>query len=82
MTKTELETTVDIEDDNSALRIGEQQQQQDQDEGEEKRRLTNIEHEIECPQCHDIMTLRSDFDNLYYCCEECDFMLYTIKRNL
>lgn len=80
MTNTELETTIGIENDNSALQIGEQQQQQDQNEREE--RPTNIEHEIECPQCHDIMTLRSDFDNLYYCCEECDFMLYTIKRNL
>jgi acetyl-CoA carboxylase beta subunit len=77
MTNTELETTIGMENDNSALQIGEQQQQQDQNEREE-----NIEHEIECPQCHDIMTLRSDFDNLYYCCEECDFMLYTIKRNL
>lgn len=80
MTNAELETTVGIENDSSSLQIGEQQQQQDQNELEE--RPTNIEHEIECPQCHDIMTLRSDFDNLYYCCEECDFMLYTIKRNL
>ncbi len=28
-----------------------------------------IENEIECPRCHDIMTLCSDFDNLYYVCE-------------
>jgi hypothetical protein len=40
-----------------------------------------IEHEIECPRCHDRMELCSDFDNLYYVCEECDFYLYTIKRN-
>lgn len=40
-----------------------------------------IEHEIECPRCHDRMELCSDFDSLYYVCEECDFYLYTIKRN-
>jgi hypothetical protein len=33
-----------------------------------------IEHEIECPRCHDIMTLQ--FDRLGYVCEECDFLLY------
>lgn len=40
-----------------------------------------LEHEIECPRCHDSMTLCSDFDSLYYVCEECDFTLYTIKKN-
>jgi Zn finger protein HypA/HybF involved in hydrogenase expression len=40
-----------------------------------------MEHEIECPRCHGSMELCSDFDNLYYVCEECDFYLYTIKRN-
>jgi hypothetical protein len=39
-----------------------------------------LEHEIECPRCHDSMMLCSDFDNLYYVCEECDFCLYTIKK--
>jgi len=39
-----------------------------------------IEHEIECPRCHDTMLLYSQFDNLYYVCEECDFCLYTIKK--
>jgi hypothetical protein len=39
-----------------------------------------IENEIDCPRCYDIMTLCSDFDNLYYVCENCDFYLYTIKR--
>lgn len=39
-----------------------------------------IENEIECPRCYDIMTLCSDFDNLYYVCEICDFYLYTIKK--
>lgn len=45
-----------------------------------ERKITDtIEHEIECPRCYNIMTLCSDFDSLYYLCEECDFSLYTIK---
>jgi hypothetical protein len=35
-----------------------------------------VEHEIECPRCHDIMTLQSEFDRLGYACQECDFLLY------
>lgn len=41
-----------------------------------------LEQEIECPRCHDSMMLCSDFDNLYYVCEECDFCLYTIKKSV
>lgn len=37
----------------------------------------NLENEIECPRCHEIMTLCSDFDYLYYKCEECNLPLYT-----
>ncbi|HKX20939.1 MAG TPA: hypothetical protein VJM74_04640 [Nitrososphaeraceae archaeon] len=45
-----------------------------------ERKITEtIEHEIDCPRCYNIMTLCSDFDSLYYLCEECDFSLYTIK---
>jgi hypothetical protein len=40
-----------------------------------------LEDEIECPRCHDSMILCSEFDNLYYVCEECDFCLYTIKKS-
>jgi formylmethanofuran dehydrogenase subunit E len=35
----------------------------------------DIEQEIECPRCHDIMTLSSDFDKLLYVCQECDLLL-------
>lgn len=38
----------------------------------------SLENEIECPRCHDDMTLCSEFDNLYYFCEECDFCLFTL----
>lgn len=48
---------------------------------EEKQYVQFMEHEIECPRCHDSMELCSDFDSLYYVCKECDFCLYTIKRN-
>lgn len=43
----------------------------------EERKSNNpeIEQEIECPRCHDIMTLSSEFDRLCYLCEECDFHL-------
>jgi hypothetical protein len=40
-----------------------------------------INHEIECPRCYAIMSLCSDFDSLFYSCEECSFILYTIKKN-
>jgi predicted nucleic acid-binding Zn ribbon protein len=39
--------------------------------------MNNLENEIECPRCHDIMTLCSDFDFLFYKCEECHLPLYT-----
>ena len=38
-----------------------------------------IEHEIGCPRCYNVMTLCSNFDSLYYLCEECDFSFYTLK---
>ena len=42
---------------------------------ENSERLKNIEQEIECPRCNDIMTLTSDFDTLGYVCQECDLLL-------
>jgi hypothetical protein len=35
----------------------------------------NMEHEIECPRCSDVMTLSSDFDRLGYICQGCDLLL-------
>ena len=35
-----------------------------------------IEQEIECPRCHDIMILSSEFDRFGYFCGECSFLLY------
>lgn len=42
--------------------------------------VTSTENEIECPRCHDSMTLYSAFDRFFYTCDMCDFFLYTIKR--
>ena len=50
-------------------------------EDEEDHKLQELEHEIECPRCHDIMTLSAEFDTLCYICEGCDFSLYTIMKD-
>jgi hypothetical protein len=42
---------------------------------EEDKSTNDLEQEIECPRCNDVMTLSSDFDNLGYICQECDFLL-------
>jgi hypothetical protein len=45
---------------------------------EEQKRIihnNNIEQEIECPRCNDIMALSSDFDRLSYVCQECNLSL-------
>ena len=46
-----------------------------QDEEKSDDRLKNIEQEIECPRCYDVMTLSSGFDRLGYICQECDLLL-------
>jgi hypothetical protein len=46
-----------------------------QDDEKSDEVLKNIEKEIECPRCNDIMTLTSDFDKLGYFCQECDLLL-------
>ena len=35
----------------------------------------DIEQEIECPRCYDVMALSSDFDKLLYFCQECGLSL-------
>ena len=42
---------------------------------EEEALLTNMQQEMECPRCTDIMTLSSDFDKLLYSCQECELSL-------
>ena len=42
---------------------------------EENETTKNIEQEIECPRCYDVMGLSSDFDKLLYFCQECGLSL-------
>jgi uncharacterized protein (DUF983 family) len=56
-------------------------QHQDQHNAEKEEETTTIplvpemDQEIECPRCYETMILSSDFDKLFYCCEECNFSL-------
>jgi hypothetical protein len=50
-------------------------QEQDKEYSEEK----ELEYEIDCPRCKDVMILCSEFDSLYYLCYNCDFYLYALK---
>ena len=54
--------------------VDEDLQKEEEDKNEDQ--ITkNIDQEIECPRCSDIMTLSSDFDKLGYICQECDLLL-------
>jgi ribosomal protein S27AE len=57
-----------------------EEKENENDESKEESVALLMEQDIECPRCHGSMVLCSDFDSLYYSCEECDFTLYTIKR--
>jgi hypothetical protein len=37
--------------------------------------MTELDIEMECPKCHDIMEVCSSFDKLMYSCESCSFIL-------
>ena len=39
----------------------------------------DLQFEMECPRCYDTMALCSDFNGLYYFCEQCGFLLHTQK---
>jgi len=51
------------------------QNENDTEDKEEKMIQDNMEEEIECPRCYDIMALSSDFDRLCYHCQECSLSL-------
>lgn len=42
--------------------------------------VNELEYEIQCPRCSDVMALRSTFDCLYYTCDECGFVLSNFVR--
>jgi cytochrome c-type biogenesis protein CcmH/NrfF len=56
-----------------------QQQQQDNpllyEEEEQHKMFKDVEQEIECPRCSDMMALSSDFDRICYFCQECNLSL-------
>ena len=70
---------------NSQLEINDQVQvggQELREEGKEEEEeelvvemLQELDHEIECPKCNDVMVLSADFDSLCYLCEQCKFSL-------
>ena len=74
MADTNLQASVDTQKNSTHLETAVEGQLQEQETH------IDIEHEIECPRCNDTMVLLSDFDSLYYSCEECGFILYTMKR--
>jgi hypothetical protein len=57
-------------DSETSIIMSKQQQQTLQTESE-----PDMETEIDCPRCYDIMVLSYDFDRLYYFCEECNLSL-------
>jgi hypothetical protein len=50
----------------------------DSQAAEEEQTTKDIEQEIECPRCYDVMVLSSDFDKLLYLCQDCGLSL--VKR--
>ena len=42
---------------------------------EENPMLSELDTEIECPRCNEIMGLHSKFDELVYLCDNCSFLL-------
>jgi hypothetical protein len=38
--------------------------------------ISQLDIEIECPRCNEVLELYSDFDRLYYCCESCSLHLH------
>jgi hypothetical protein len=60
------------EPENQALEILEESNLSKQ---KEELAITELDNEIECPRCNDIMELCSSFDKLVYSCESCNFLL-------
>jgi hypothetical protein len=50
------------------------QNENDKDDSEEKI-IKDVEQEIECPRCYDIMALSCDFDGMCYFCQGCRLSL-------
>ena len=42
---------------------------------EEEPTLSELDTEIKCPRCNEVMELHSKFDELVYFCDSCSFVL-------
>ena len=42
--------------------------------------IAELDNEIECPRCNEIMKLCSSFDKLAYSCESCSFLLKCVRE--
>jgi hypothetical protein len=62
----------DTRTENQALEIVEESSPQEQ---KDELVLSELDNEIECPRCSDLMELCSSFDKLVYSCESCSFLL-------
>lgn len=62
----------DTRTENQALEILEESSPQEQ---KDELVLSELDNEIECPRCSDLMELCSSFDKLVYSCESCSFLL-------
>jgi Zn-finger nucleic acid-binding protein len=60
---------------NSKLLSPEIEAELESQEIEEEKTTQDIEQEIDCPRCHDVMALSSEFDKLLYFCQECGLSL-------
>lgn len=67
---------------NPLIQHAEESEERYRGQERDDRMTEELEYEIECPRCHDLMTLTSEFDSLHYICGNCDFALYTINKNL
>jgi hypothetical protein len=66
---------------NSVVQHAEESEYEQIEEQKDNKIMQELEHEIECPRCYDVMTLSSEFDSLHYICDNCDFALFTIKKD-
>ena len=69
--RTKLATPI-MEPESQVLEVIEESILQEQ---KEEPVLPELDMEIECPRCNDIMELQSNFDELVYTCESCSFLL-------
>jgi hypothetical protein len=53
-----------------------------QQQTKKESKIPDIETEIDCPRCYDIMVLSSDFDRLCYFCEECNLSLNKLNSDM